>query len=101
MAKSRPSSNPLALAVLNRVDLSTGFRLQSAPVAAFAGALVLGVSLWPFAHQVLVWLSQWEVIEFDPRTLAAAKQLIGKIQERSGDQREAIEKWLKSQGMNP
>ena len=28
-------------------------------------------------------------------------QLVGKIQERSGDQREAIEKWLKSQGMNP
>ena len=72
---------PLALAVLNRVDLSTGFRLQAAPVAAFAGALVLGVSLWPFAHQALVWLSQWEVIEFDQRTLAAAKQLIGKIQE--------------------
>ena len=42
---------------------------------------MLGVSLWPFAHQLLVWLSQWEVIEFDPRTLAAAKQLIGKIQE--------------------
>jgi sodium transport system permease protein len=72
---------PLALAVLNRVDLSTGFRLQSAPVAAFAGAIVLGVSLWPFAHQILVWLSQWELIEFDPRMLAAAKQLIGKIQE--------------------
>jgi uncharacterized protein YjbJ (UPF0337 family) len=28
------------------------------------------------------------------------EKLIGKIQERSGDRREAIEKWLKSQGMN-
>jgi sodium transport system permease protein len=72
---------PLALAVLNRVDLSSGFRLKSATVAAFVGAVVLGVSLWPFAHEILVWLSQWEVIEFDPRTLAAAKELIGKIQE--------------------
>jgi sodium transport system permease protein len=72
---------PLAMAVLNRVDLSSGFRLKSATVAAFVGALVLGVSLWPFAHEILVWLSQWEVIEFDPRTLAAAKELIGKIQE--------------------
>ena len=26
-------------------------------------------------------------------------KLVGKIQERSGDQREAIEKWLKSQGL--
>jgi sodium transport system permease protein len=72
---------PLALAVLNRIDLSSGFRLQKAPVAAFAGAVVLGVSLWPFAHEMLVWLSQWELIEFDPRTLAAAKELIGKIQQ--------------------
>jgi sodium transport system permease protein len=72
---------PLALAVLNRVNLSTGFRLESAPWTAFAGALVLGVSLWPFAHELLVWLSRWEVIEFDPRTLAAAKELIDKIQQ--------------------
>jgi ABC-2 type transport system permease protein/sodium transport system permease protein len=72
---------PLALAVLNRVDLSSGFRLRSASVAVFVGAIVLGVSLWPFAHEILVWMSQWEVIEFDPRTLAAAKELIGKIQE--------------------
>jgi len=28
------------------------------------------------------------------------EKLIGKIQERSGDRREAIEQWLKSQGMN-
>lgn len=28
------------------------------------------------------------------------EKLIGKIQERSGDRREAIEAWLKSQGMN-
>jgi sodium transport system permease protein len=72
---------PLALAVLNRVDLSSGFRLRPAPAAVFVGALVLGVSLWPFAHEMLVWLSQWEVIDLDPRTLAAAKELIGKIQQ--------------------
>jgi uncharacterized protein YjbJ (UPF0337 family) len=28
------------------------------------------------------------------------EKLVGKIQERSGDRREAIEKWLKSQGMD-
>jgi uncharacterized protein YjbJ (UPF0337 family) len=28
------------------------------------------------------------------------EKLVGKIQERSGDRREAIEAWLKSQGMN-
>jgi uncharacterized protein YjbJ (UPF0337 family) len=29
------------------------------------------------------------------------EKLVGKIQERSGDQREAIEEWLKQQGMSP
>ena len=29
------------------------------------------------------------------------EKLVGKIQELSGDERAAIEKWLKSQGMNP
>ncbi len=71
---------PLALAVLNRVDLASGFRLRPAPVGAFLGAIVLGASLWPFAHEILVWLSQWEVVEFDPRTMAAAKELLGQIQ---------------------
>lgn len=28
------------------------------------------------------------------------EKLVGKIQERSGDRREAIEAWLKSQGMD-
>jgi len=28
------------------------------------------------------------------------EKLIGKIQERSGDQREEIERWFKEQGMN-
>jgi uncharacterized protein YjbJ (UPF0337 family) len=28
------------------------------------------------------------------------ERLVGKIQERSGDHREAIEKWFKSQGMS-
>ena len=28
------------------------------------------------------------------------EKLVGRIQERSGDQREAIEKWFKSQGIN-
>ena len=33
-------------------------------------------------------------------TQGSMEKLIGKIQERSGDRREAIEKWLKSQGMD-
>src|ERR1700735_1400782 len=45
---------------------------------------------------------KWGQVTDDDFTQAqgSIEKLIGKTQERSGDRREAIEKWLKSQGMN-
>jgi uncharacterized protein YjbJ (UPF0337 family) len=42
---------------------------------------------------------KWGKVTDDDVTQAegSLEKLVGKIQERSGDQREAIEKWLKSQ----
>jgi len=74
---------PLATAVLNRVDLTTGFQLRPAAPLVFVGAVVLGLSLWPFAHEALVFLNRWELVSFDPRTLEAARQLVDKIREIS------------------
>jgi ABC-2 type transport system permease protein/sodium transport system permease protein len=70
---------PLATAVLNRVDLASGFQLRAAGPLVFAGAAVLGFSLWPFAHETLVFLNRWELVTFDPRTMEAARQLVEKI----------------------
>jgi sodium transport system permease protein len=70
---------PLATAVLNRVDLTTGFQLRSASPFVFIGAIVLGLSLWPFAHEAIVFLNRWELVSFDPRTLEAARELVDKI----------------------
>jgi uncharacterized protein YjbJ (UPF0337 family) len=44
---------------------------------------------------------KWGQLTDDDMTQAQGSmdKLIGKIQERSGDQREAIEKWFKSQGL--
>jgi ABC-2 type transport system permease protein/sodium transport system permease protein len=70
---------PLATAVLNRVDLASGFQLRPAGPLAFAGAAVLGISLWPFAHELLVLLNRWQVVTFDSRTMDAARQLVEKI----------------------
>jgi len=70
---------PLATAVLNRVDLTSGFQLRAASPLVFAGAAILGLSLWPFAHEALVFLNRWELVSFDPRTLELARQLVDKI----------------------
>ena len=70
---------PLAAAVLNRVDLASGFQLRPAGPIVFAGAAVLGISLWPFAHEALVLLNRWDFVTFDERALEAARQLVDKI----------------------
>jgi uncharacterized protein YjbJ (UPF0337 family) len=45
---------------------------------------------------------KWGQVTDDDVTQAegSMEKLVGKIQERSGDKREAIEKWLKSQNIN-
>ena len=40
---------------------------------------MLGISLWPFAHEALVLLNRWEFITFDDRALEVARQLVDKI----------------------
>jgi uncharacterized protein YjbJ (UPF0337 family) len=44
---------------------------------------------------------KWGQVTDDDLTQAqgSMEKLVGKIQERSGDQRESIERWLKSQGV--
>lgn len=45
---------------------------------------------------------KWGQVTDDDVTQAegSMEKLVGRIQERSGDKREAIEKWLKSQNIN-
>jgi len=45
---------------------------------------------------------KWGQVTDDDLTQAqgSMEKLVGKIQERSGDRREAIEKWFKSQNMS-
>lgn len=45
---------PLACAWLQRVRISSGFSLKAASPLAFLAALILGVSLWPFARELFM-----------------------------------------------
>lgn len=45
---------PLISARWQRVDLLSGFRLTSAKWPAYVAGILLGVSLWPFAHEIVV-----------------------------------------------
>ncbi len=43
---------PLAAAYMGRIRLESGFRLASPGVLPLAAGIVLGTSLWPFAHEL-------------------------------------------------
>jgi membrane protease YdiL (CAAX protease family) len=45
---------PTAAAALSRADFRPTFRLDRPPVAGLLGALLLGLSLWPFAYELEV-----------------------------------------------
>jgi ABC-2 type transport system permease protein/sodium transport system permease protein len=46
---------PLTLASWNHVAWSSGFRLRRSNLACFGAAIILGVSLWPFAIELARW----------------------------------------------
>jgi sodium transport system permease protein len=45
---------PLIFAHWRRVNWQTGFSWRLPPVLSWFGALLLGLSLWPFAHEIVV-----------------------------------------------
>lgn len=56
---------PLAIIGLRNVRAGTAFSLRGAPLAAFAGAAVLGLSLWPFDYELILGLDQLGLVPID------------------------------------
>ena len=49
---------PLAAAFVQRVRIKDGFQLRAARPLAFAGAILLGLTMWPLAYEVY-FLNKW------------------------------------------
>ena len=71
---------PLLVALWNRLDLSNSFGARW-PVSLFAflPAAILGVSLWPFAHELVVFARDWGLVSLGEEQLALARTLVEKI----------------------
>lgn len=63
---------PLVLSRIQFVAFRSGFQLQPPPVAGVAGAILLGLSLWPLAHEMVVLAGN-----FFPWLTIEGKQLAG------------------------
>lgn len=49
---------PIAITMFNRVRWSTGLGFQRATIGAFVGACLLGLVIWPVAHELYL-ISKW------------------------------------------
>jgi sodium transport system permease protein len=60
---------PLALTLWQNLRLTTAWQLQVPSPLALVGALLLGVSLWPFAHELVVLAQQFGFSTLSPAEL--------------------------------
>jgi ABC-2 type transport system permease protein/sodium transport system permease protein len=74
---------PLAAAALGRVRLASGFQLRRAAWPAYAAALLLGLSLWPFALELLAALQRWGWGTLAPEHFKALQALQRRLDELS------------------
>jgi len=70
---------PLAAAAVNRLQLREGFRLLPASGLAFAAALALGLSLWAFAHEVVVLQGTIGLVSFSEEQIEAARRILAQM----------------------
>lgn len=74
---------PLVAAWLGRVTVLSGLNLHSGRVPAFLVALLLGVSLWPFAHEGLLWLREVGAVTLPAGVAEATKKFLEAAREHS------------------
>lgn len=77
---------PLLLAMIGRVRASTGLGLRRPGFVPLVGAAILGVALWPAAHETFL-LSEWlGLTTLSAKQIAAAKMML--------DQFQTVQLWL-------
>jgi sodium transport system permease protein len=70
---------PAIAAWFGRVDPVSGFRLHRAGVLAWMAALLLGVSLWPFAHELSVLLRGLQIATLSKEVLEKLHDQVAKL----------------------
>jgi ABC-2 type transport system permease protein/sodium transport system permease protein len=71
---------PVLMMLIGRVRWSSGFALRRPAIGAVLGALVLGVVLWPFAHEIFLFSKLIGLSVLGKEQMAEAETLIQKLQ---------------------
>lgn len=67
---------PWAVARVAQVRVESGFRLKRASSTAWLGALLLGVSTWPWVFEVFVVIQSWSSWDLNAAKLEAVEQML-------------------------
>ncbi|HEX4415232.1 MAG TPA: ABC transporter permease subunit/CPBP intramembrane protease [Lacipirellulaceae bacterium] len=70
---------PIAVATIARVRWSSGLGLQKANIGAFLVAVVLGVSLWPIAHEIFLISESLGLSSLGSKQIAAAEAMLAQF----------------------
>jgi ABC-2 type transport system permease protein/sodium transport system permease protein len=69
---------PIIAAVFYKIHLQSGFRVRTPHFMHLVGAVVLGASMWPFAHEIIVWC--FELFGFGSLTSDRFEQISAAIE---------------------
>jgi len=72
---------PILIAALQSVRLNSGFQLRRAPSLTFLAAFILGISLWPFAHEIFLLNKALGIGAFDPEVFKSVQSFLDRWKE--------------------
>ena len=70
---------PWVAARLQKLDLLRAFGLRGSVLASFTVAIMLGLTLWPIAHEIVLFAERIKLSSLTPEQLAAAEGLLEQL----------------------
>jgi len=71
---------PFFLAMVGRVSARTGLGLRRPGFISLIGAAILGIALWPAAHETYLFSEWLGLTTLNPKQIAAAKMMLDQLQ---------------------
>jgi ABC-2 type transport system permease protein/sodium transport system permease protein len=71
---------PIALATFARLRWTTGLGLNSTDPLTIAAAAILGLSLWPIAHEIFLLSERWGLSMMGAKQISMAKHMVSQLQ---------------------